>query len=377
MAEKMVATLNVAFSDDDDGLGDKAGKNKITLQQMTKRFDYRGRLWARCFPSEGVQFTASVGSVEADGVRLQTMYEGLKFSNSSSATLKYAGATDVVIDSTRSVLMKKTKNMYGKTVIVPATDVTLRYDAERSAVIAETSGYDLNDELAYNQREVSIYGACSVRYNALYKILYYTPSTQRVGFSGGFSWTLGTLFGYNEYDVATLDMELDTSSSPDWVEYARVTSKIVLDAKGVWEFPPNWESTYQGNKEKIGENRDDYATGGQFSGFNDEIDPDNSFVDTRVHCIVEVDSIGRLRFNDYNNGGDGYWGWFAPYFGSKEWNPAYNIQFADPPGGKKASSSDDFKYDLNHMTWRDVFLSVDKSQVIDELQNDYPGATES
>ncbi len=78
MAEKLVATLNIPFTAE-DGLGDNAGKNKIVLQQMTKRFDYKGQLWARCFPSSGVRFKASVGTVTPGEVRSQSFSEGLKF----------------------------------------------------------------------------------------------------------------------------------------------------------------------------------------------------------------------------------------------------------------------------------------------------------
>lgn len=357
MAENLVATLNVAFNDD-DGLGDNAGQNKIVLQQMTKRFDSKGRLWARCFPSSGVKFTASVGTVEPGEVRSQIMREGLKFSNSSKATLKFPGASNVVI--TPYVAMKKTKDIYGKTIIVPAF-VKLHYDSVQVAVIATEKGI-----------ETPIYGACSVQYNALYQVLYYKPKVDAPfgGYNGMVFYT-GTIFGYNEYTVETLEMELDMKESPDWVEYARVTSKIVLDAKGVWEFPPNWETTYQGNKKKTGEQREDYSEAGQFPGFSDEIDPDNSFVDVRVHEIIEVNSFGSLMYRNQN--GDRI---YAPYWGaSNNYTPKYEVKFTDPPGGKKAGSAEDFKWDLEHRTWRDVFLKVNKAEVLARLKDEYPGVT--
>lgn len=360
MAEKLVATLNIPFTAE-DGLGDNAGKNKIVLQQMTKRFDYKGQLWARCFPSSGVRFKASVGTVTPGEVRSQSFSEGLKFSNSAKASLKYPGASNVTIDLSSSVLMKKTKDIYGHTTIVPAS-VSLTYDAEQGAVIAMSGGV-----------ETPIYGGCFVKYDALYRILYYKPSV-KAPFGGmyGVVFSVGTIFGYNDYTVETLDLELDISSSPDWVEYARVTSKIVLDAKGVWEFPPNWESTYQGNKKKTGDQREDYPASGQFPGFSYEIDPDNSFVDTRIHEIIEINSIGSLMYKNQN--GDRI---YAPYWGASDsYTPKYEVKFTDPPGGAKASSAEDFKYDLNNRTWRDVFLDVDKAEVLSRLQDEYPGVTE-
>jgi hypothetical protein len=146
----------------------------------------------------------------------------------------------------------------------------------------------------------------------------------------------------------------------------------VLDAKGVWEFPPNWEQTYQGNKKKTGEQRDDYAEPGQFPNFTDEIDQDNSFVDVRIHEIVEVNTIGSLRYLT-QNGSDAI---YAPYWGASDsYRPKYEVKFGDPPGGKKAGSADDFRYDLNNTTWRDVFLDVNKAEVLKDLQATYPGVT--
>jgi hypothetical protein len=142
----------------------------------------------------------------------------------------------------------------------------------------------------------------------------------------------------------------------------------------VWEFPTNWESTYQGNKEKTGEQRSDYTEPGRFSGFSDEIDPDNSFVDVRLHEIIEVNTIGSLRYLTMNGSETTY----APYWGASDnYQPKYEVKFANPPGGNKAGSADDFRYDLNHSTWRDVFLDVDKAKVFEDLKKDYPGATEA
>jgi hypothetical protein len=194
------------------------------------------------------------------------------------------------------------------------------------------------------------------------------------GGSNAITFKIGSIFGYNDYTVEVLDMELDLSDPPNWVEYARVTSKIVLDAKGVWEFPPNWESTYQGNKKKTGEERSDYPEAGKFPYFTDEIDENNSFVDMRVHEIVEVSTTGTLRYLAQNGSAAIY----APYWGAAaSYHPIFEVKFADPPGGKKAGSAQDFIYDLNHTTWNDVFLSVDKAEVLKALEEDYPGVTEA
>lgn len=373
MTEPLVATLNVSFDTDNEGVGDQAGQNKITLQQVTKALDNNGELWASCFPSRGVSFTASVGTVRVGETRIAQKKQSVKFSDSSSVTLELSGATNVEIDHTRSVLMKKVKDNYGKTRIMPASDVTVRYDQETNSIIAESYRNDLNQMEELHQ--VKIYGACAVSYEAEYSMLYYKPNiTLQFGGYNGMIFYTGTIFGYNEYDVETLEMEMDLVSGQDYVEFARVTSKIVLDAKGTWEFPENWKDTFNANREKVGEQRDDYPGDGEFPNNDSTIDADNSFVDTRVHHIVKVNAIGSLQHEDFNNGGDGYWAWFDPYFGDRDYQPDYEIVYAEPPGGSKASSVEEFKYDQNHWTWRDAFLRVDKTKLEADLQDWYPGA---
>jgi len=373
MTEPLVATLNISFDGDGDGVGDDAGQNKITLQQVTKVLDGNGELWASCFPSRGVSFTASVGTVRVGETRIAQKKQSIKFADSSSVTLELSGATNVEIDHTRSVLMKKVKDNYGKTRIMPASDVTVRYDQETNAIIAESYRDDLNRMVGLHQ--VKIYGACAVSYEAEYSMLYYKPDiTLQFGGYNGMIFYSGTIFGYNEYDVATLEMEMDLVSGKDYVEFARVTSKIVLDAKGTWEFPENWKTTFNANREKVGEQREDYAEDGEFPDTTSTIDASNSFVDTRVHHVVTVNAIGSLKHEDFNNGGDGYWAWHSPYFGDRTYNPDYEIVYADPPGGKKASSAKEFEYDQNNWTWRDAFLRVDKAELEADLKDWYPNA---
>ena len=352
MADLSLATLSVQFAEEDRG--------RIILQQLLKRFNFNGDLVARCFFSEPVQYVASVGTARA-GEKLPqfVMGEGVKFSGSERATLKYPGAFDVVIDTSRSVLMRKSER-YGRTIFV-RVNVGLIYDEETESVVTEDG--------------LPVYGAASVTYQALYQLVYYRPEVENLWWKyAGASFQLGTLFAFNENAVATLDMELDMKDSPDWIEYARVFSKIVLDAKGVWEFPPNWKTVYQNNKQLQGDQRQDYPPDGTYPNTSQTVDGGNSFVDERVHLIVEVNSIGTLRYQDHNNGGDGYWAWEQPYFGSSTYDPDYEIRFADPPGGSKATSAEDFKRSQNNRTWRTVFAGVNKSALIEKIQKEYPNS---
>jgi hypothetical protein len=367
MAETLVTTLNIAFDDDNDGLGDHAGKNRIVLQQVTKRM-VNGVLAARCFPSTGVRFRASVGSVEEKEERSWQAWEAIKFSDSSEGQLKFPGATNVVFNFATMVLMKKVTNQQGHVTIEEAPEASVVWDATNEKVLVQgILGVPLK-----------VYGACFVSYDAFYRMLYYRPNTQTTSVGGGnyqFNWTTGTIFGYNDYTVETLDMELDIKDPPEWVEFARVTSKIVLTPDGVSEYPPNWESTYDANQNVVNpKERAAYNTG-TFDGFSSDydIDPDQSFTDERVHCIVTVNSMGTVRYEDFNNGGSGYWAWNPPYFGNSTYHPDYEGKKTAPPGGDKAGSAEDFRYDVNNRTWRDVFLEVDIADIKDRLSRQYPG----
>jgi hypothetical protein len=359
-----LATLNIPFTD--EGIGQ--GNEKIVLQQMATRMDFNGELTARCFPSSGVTFVASVGTIRPGEVREQlVMSEAIKFSNSSSGELQYPKARTVTIQ--HGVLMQKTKNIYGKTVIVPASGVTLRFDAEQNAIVA----------LGRDGQAVAVYGGCVVSYAADYQVLYYIPDVNRIGFTGGYSFAVGTIFGYTETDVQTLEMKLDWEATPDWIEFARVTSKIVLDYRGVWEFPAEWRNQFKANRTELNPNNRQPYTNDTFQEFNNsdyELDYESCFIDTRVHMIVKINSYGSLLYDDLNNGGDGYWAWNTPYFGYASFDPWYEIEFMDPPGGAKASSAEDFKRDLNHRTWRDVFLQIKKADLIARLSEEYPSLEE-
>lgn len=354
MAEVTLATLSVEFAEEDRG--------RIILQQLLKRFNGNGDLVARCFSTFPVEYVASVGTARAgESLPQFVMGEGVKFSGSASAQLKYPGALNVLIDESRSLLMRKV--VVNQRTYFNRVYVGLVYDPETESVVTADG--------------LPVYGAASVTYQALYQLVYYRPEVENLWWKyAGASFGLGTLFAFNEYAVATLDMELDLKDSPDWVEYARVFSKIVLDAKGVWEFPPNWKTTYSDNKKLQGEQRKDYPAEGRFPNTTETVDGGNSFVDERVHLIVEVNSIGTLRYQDHNNGGDGYWAWEQPYFGNSTYDPDYEIRFADPPGGAKATSAEDFKRSQNNRTWRTVFAGVNKSELITKIQREYPGAVE-
>lgn len=350
MSGVTATTLSVSFSEAE------ASSGRIVLQQMTTSFDSRGALWGRTFCNEVVSYTASVGIVERGNQYPQRINsESISFSDSNSATLKFPGAYDVTI--LQQVLLRRITR--GGTTTIEPVSVTLVYDTETESVVT-------SDDLP-------VYGKAAVSYTTLYEMFFYRPYVQSIPW-GGVTIGIGTVFAYTNSTVETLDMELDFSSPKDWVEYARVTSKIVLDPKGTWEFPTNWEGTYQSNRDRIGEQRSEYPAEGTFPNTTETVDGTNCFVDTRVHCIVQVNSIGSLQYKDHSNGGDGYWAWYSPYFGDSTYDPAYEILFADPPGGAKANSAEEFKYDLNNRTWRDVFLEVDKEEVTERLQREYPGA---
>lgn len=360
MTSLTTASLQVNFT------AESLADSRIILQQLTKRFDFEGKLRLRCFPENDVNFVASVGKVIKGNVFPQVFSESIKFSNSSKVALQYPNAYEVTINALNNIAMELVESPDGN--YIQQISVRFSFDEESNSIIAT----DALNELR------AVYGACFVAYKAHYLLLDYYPSIEApFGGAYGISYGIGPLYAYNNKTVEVLDIELDLSDSQQWLEYAKITSKIVLDNKGTWEFPDSWNQTYTDNKQKDPEQKADYTDPGTFTGFSYEIDPNACFVDTRVHEIIYINSAGVLRYEDFNNGGDSYWAWYNPYFGDSTYDPKYECTWSDPPGGSKASNATEFQYDLNHTTWRDVFLTVDKKSLLAELQNEYPGITDS
>jgi hypothetical protein len=353
-----VSTLNVAFN---EGAGD--GNGRIILEQTRTRFDFFGNLWARSNAKWPLRYATSRGSVSpVEPIWTEEINEAVKFSNSGRASLKYPGVSDVTIDTSRSVLMTKIKR-YGRTQIV-RTYPDVLYDEDLGAIRVGRNEGSLAGG-GYRFVEVPVWGAVVVTYQAHFRPLRYTPSVKRFP-RGGAELTIGSIFAYHDEDVAVLDMKVESDDTKDWEEYCRLYSKIVLDPKGVWEFPPNWEQTYQSNRDQQGEQRADMPGEGVWPGHNiAKVDPDNHFVDERVHVIIEVNSFGQLKTTAFRHSFE------QPKVGFFNYDPTYHLKFADPPGGAKATSAEEFKYDLRYRTWRDVFLDVNKDKIIDALSKQY------
>jgi len=359
MDNTIVATLNVSF-DGDSGIGENAGKNRIILEQMTTKLDVFGKLWLRVLCGIPYSMAASSGTLEMGReITFSVWREALKFSNSSSATLKYPTATGVTVQSGGVIMRKVVRN--GDTQIIEATGITFRYDEEQTAIIAE---------YGVPKKPVNIYGVIFVSYLATYDFVYYKPGVI-VAPSGSTVIKLGTVYAYHNYDVASLDIELDSDSMVTSAEYARVYSKIVLDPKGAWEFPSNWEDTYQSNKKAVGDDRQDYTNPGSFPDSQETVDADNCFVDERVHLIIKVDSAERV-FYEYPKGVVDI---YSPYIGSSNYHPQYHCRFASPPSSGTASGIEELLFKLNHRGWWSVFLNVDKAYIKSWLRTLYPGIT--
>lgn len=349
------ATLSVSYSE-------STSTGKITLQQMTKDFTTHDPMTGQpalviwCFPTDVEKFWTTVGSLRVGEIRdiPGIQRETLKFTNSNSASIKYPNAT-ILSMTLLGTAVKRVKNNYDEWEI---QDSYPEFTFKDQTVLASEN----------------FYGACMVDYTAQCKVLYYTPSyniqSQTLG-SYSITTTVGSIFALKDDLVEVLDVQLDLKSTKDRVEFARVSSKIVLDSRGAWEFPDSWNSTYTSNKKKDPDQRSAYNIG-TFTGYSYQIDPDESFTDTRVHMIIYVDSSGHLTYEDYNNGGDGYWAWYNPYFGSSNYDPVYELTWSTAPGGEKASSAEAFQYDLNHTTWRDVFLKVDKNKIKEDMTKAFP-----
>lgn len=344
MSDILSSSLSVTFDDSAET------SSKIVLKQITKNFFFKSvsgknSVILRVYPSDVTQIYASVGEIEMGGVySTPNQFEVVKFTGGKTASLKYPGVSNVRMELL-GVAVQRIKNQYGVWEIKSCYPTFIFK----------------NEQVVAN---IEFYGACKVLYDVSFKVFYYRPGLF-APFGGiyGAVATVGSIFALKGDAVETLDIELDTSDPKNRMEYARVSSKVILDPLGLWEYPDNWGS---------GKSDEDGTWSVQTTTHT--IDPDNCFEDTRVHEIIYININGRIEHECFNNGGVGYHSWYPPYSGVDGYQPKYTLNLTSPPGW---SSQEDFIYDQTNTTWRDIFLDVDLSSLLSDLRERYPGLTGS
>lgn len=348
MSESLVSTLTVSFDPDliKDRWNNGAG---LALERHIGFTGLKPGIPFRQYPQCPAKLVCSHGTIsEIPELRVSDEKEVVVFSGSDTASLKRSLVTSVVVSVVSGVSFDENGD-----VVYPV----VTYDSQKNTLVSDKK----------------FYGAVSVSYKAPYLLYFYEFATEYDPISSATTiFGDDTIHAFYKKNHAELKMEMDFKLTSQWLPLYRVTTKIVLDELGVWEYPLNWDGvdTRNYSLKQDDPNREQRPTG-VFPGWSThEIDPDRSFTDERVHQTGEYDAMGRIRTytpNEILSVNDPYWGQSDMSFSglARMGLIKFSLKWATKPTWKKSMS-----YSEKH--WFDAFLSIDAKKIREELEDDYP-----
>lgn len=347
MSELIVSTLTVSY--DPDAEKDQWNNGEgLSLERHTGFTGLKTGIPFRQYPQCPANLVSSHGTItKTPEYRVSDETEVVVFSGSNTASLKRSVATSVQADVVSGVSFDET----GK-VVYP----TVTYDESKNQLVSD----------------IAFYGAVNVTYQAPYSLHFYEFETEQ-SVLGGTTIYSDKIHAFYKKNHAELEMAMEFNLTSQWLPLYKVTSQIVLDELGVWEYPPNWATTDTANKTKTQDdpNRTERPEG-EFPGWTThKIDPNMSFTDDRVHQIAEYDILGRIRIstpNEIIDVQEPYWSSVITFYSLANRNPPlvqFHLKWATKPTWKKSMS-------YSEQNWMDAFLSIDSNKIKAELEADYP-----
>lgn len=239
------------------------------------------------FPANIDSVKATIGSVTLGGTRSFSFNEVIRFRASSSAPLRFPGATGFSVVS---------KSPFLALAEEPAGDI-----------VSISPDFELEDDTLYavdDDVRRTVVGSVTISYSVTYREADYFPLILDNGVQyGTIVATLGTA-------AEILDVQPPRLDRPDqWVEIYRVVSTVIVDGDGRWEKPPGWpeDSNYP--------NRN--------ASFHGEPDPDASLDIERVHEYGYISWMGQTTRETYHHRIE------QPYVGSFSYRPQYEWRQTD------------------------------------------------
>lgn len=260
-------------------------------------------LQLRLYPAVQAIVFATHGTAELGETRLdRRQYELVRFNFDTRVKTRYPASGNLEINPLYPGLFF---NREGEEIPPPA----FHLDLETSELVAAAP----------------FFGGASIAYDALYRVVNYTPSTYPKG-------EVLALYGDKQ---ASLELTFNSPDDRSRVTLYEVTSKTIVDSVDVWEEPPDWPndntypvSPYNGPSKK------------------------NFLEQQRVHEIGLIDRFGIWEWRTtavY---------WERPYVNAIGYAPKYEFSKASPPAGLET-----------------VFLKAPWSAIRNRVQSLYPGIT--
>ena len=344
MSDFIAATLNVSYSPDEDSNNSGDGLS------LERHFGFTGTAKGvpfRQYPPVYAKLVSSYGTI-SDLPQLHSITERqvVIFSGSKAAKLKRPQVTNVVTE------------LVGGTA----------FNEKGEAIIPSIS---FNAEKQQLESNIAFYGAVKVSFDAPFFLYFYQFNVTSNIITGTIAYN-DTIHAFYNKNHAELAMSIDYDIKNNvWLPLYTISSKIVLDEYGVWEYPKNWLDTDKENREK---KQDDSSRkqrpDGEFPGWsNHKISPDNSFADERVHQTAEYDFLGRVRVstpNEIISIQEPYWSTSQTFQSlAADGYIEFNMKFASKPKWKPSMKMDERQ-------WIMAYLSINKDELYEELLYDYP-----
>lgn len=345
MSEIIASTLTVSYPGDDKNDLDQG--SRLSLEH---HYGFTGNdvgIPFRQYPQVKARLVSSHGII-SDVPEYQTSNEKeiVVFKGDRIATLKRPGATNVSIEPLAGIAF----NENGDSVYP-----TLTFNEEKQQI----------------ESNIAFYGGCKVSYQAGYLLWFYRQNIEFRPFDQRTIRNGDTIHAFYNGNHAELDIDSSFDNKSTWLPLYRITSQIVLDPLGVWEYPLNWKSTDTANKAKT---QDDPSRQqkpmGTFPGWTAyQIDPDNSFTDERTHQTAEYNAFAEIRTTTPN----GIISVQEPYSStSKTFKSlaadgyiSFTVEFATKPKWEKAMN-------LTELQWINAYLSINQSSLYNSLLSSYP-----
>lgn len=339
MSEVIASTLAVTFDSGDSS-------NGLLLERHIGFTGFSIGVPIRLYPPCEAKLVCAYGRIsDLPESRVSDEKEVVTFSGSKTAKLKKPGATNVSIEILRQVSFDENGD-----VVYPKVS----FDAKEQQLVSDKA----------------FYGAVKVTYQSAYYLYFYIFATNDYDFGGSVLYGDDTIHAFYKKNHAELKMDNSFKKVSQWLPLYTVTSKIVLDEKGIWEYPMNWENIDNSNRKMTQDDPNRAERGmGKFPGYTSyEIDPDMSFTDERVHQTGQYDCFGFVRVqmpNEILTPQEPYnTSWSFQELGRANL-VRFHLKFASRPTWKKGMS-------YSEMHWIQAWASIDKTAIHNELKEDYP-----
>lgn len=220
------------------------------------------------------------------GIPLRVYPTGCTFA-ATQGTITQDISRQVTVDGEMMQWNGNTGRLKFQCLTPPTAQMMFGFDEQGRNVNPATVTFTVNTQTGVITSSKSFQGLVKVGpYTSVYQLIWYRPITELDNIQPNRAPTVhvnyGVIAAYKDGAMAIHQVQIPTQVgiNTDKLELWKVTSKIISDADGTWEYPTNWTTNYSGT----------YTTG------QTGPDKDQSLVVERVHEIGYVTKTGGVMW---------------------------------------------------------------------------------